>query len=1063
MNDFVRACARPSAANEIAFSRGRIFREAYVRIRRACIAALALLVLLAPNVLLAQIQIPIPAQGNLPGMSSRKAPSAGYFATFIALYDGDYKNALDGFQAALKLGIKTLQSRWLDSICYYTMVGEAQYHLGDYPAAMDNYNAALRLYVQHADFMLRVQFPPMIQTAGVSRGAAWGKSARGAQLGKFPDTIGIVVGTTQADLARTGIQNGQLLQQPEIFPISVQEIIRCTCLSMMRRQQLLGPLVIYDPFTDELISVTARRQGPPNHWSEAWLDELQGFAYAAGGKTGQAMAFLNRSLLVQGQFDHPLSSLAQLELGNLALRAGDLKTAASHFEEATYSAVDFPDGDVLEEAFGGWYQTQLLEGSSEPFEKVLTAAATWANHGRLHELQASVALSLAESLALRGQTQAATAVLDEIKPILARKAMGQCGIGSRFFYLTALAQYQRGMVPTGDAALTAALVWQKNGSKWLYQISTADYLCKTNPGGRFQPRTALTLYEQLLHDPAAADWSMRPLESLAVMSTPQPTAYEHWFEFAAQLSDSHAAAGALDVADLARRQRFLTTLPLGGRLTALRWLLESPEESLSNAARVRRQELLTRFPKYAETSQKVQQLRADLAQAATAEKPENQRELAAKFGELSSLSAAQEAVLHEMAVSREPAEILFPPIRKVKDLQQGLAPGHVLLAFYATNHGTYAWMFSKEKDQHWKINNPALLDRRIGALLRAVGNADASRELTESQLADVGWQQAARDVLDALLQGSKITFSEDSVEVTIVPDGMLWYLPFELLPLGGDTKEFRPLLMRSQVRYAPTVGLTAPDRQGRKSGAEYGIVAGKLYPTDTADVGAAAVEELRRVAPHCMVLHSPLPAASPLMGTIVDGLIVLDDIGETQGPYDWSPIPLDKPRTAGALATWLNLPWKSVDQFILPGFHTAAENSLKSPGSTPGSDLFLGTTALLATGARTVLISRWRTGGETAIDLIREFLQELPFVSAAEAWQRAVQVTSQTPLDREREPRLGGKRGVVAEGEAPKAGHPFFWAGYMLVDTGASAQQVDKMPEKPILKFEGKKADNKQP
>ena len=36
---------------------------------------------------------------------------------------------------------------------------------------------------------------------------------------------------------------------------------------------------------------------------------------------------------------------------------------------------------------------------------------------------------------------------------------------------------------------------------------------------------------------------------------------------------------------------------------------------------------------------------------------------------------------------------------------------------------------------------------------------------------------------------------------------------------------------------------------------------------------------------------------------------------------------------------------------------------------------------------------------QTAIDLIREFVQELPFETAAEAWQRAVQVTSQTPLE----------------------------------------------------------------
>ena len=43
------------------------------------------------------------------------------------------------------------------------------------------------------------------------------------------------------------------------------------------------------------------------------------------------------------------------------------------------------------------------------------------------------------------------------------------------------------------------------------------------------------------------------------------------------------------------------------------------------------------------------------------------------------------------------------------------------------------------------------------------------------------------------------------------------------------------------------VGLTVPERQGRKSTAEYGIVAGKLYPTDTPEVSEAAVAEIRRV------------------------------------------------------------------------------------------------------------------------------------------------------------------------------------------------------------------------
>ena len=50
----------------------------------------------------------------------------------------------------------------------------------------------------------------------------------------------------------------------------------------------------------------------------------------------------------------------------------------------------------------------------------------------------------------------------------------------------------------------------------------------------------------------------------------------------------------------------------------------------------------------------------------------------------------------------------------------------------------------------------------------------------------------------------------------------------------------------------------------------------------------------------------------------------------------------------------------------------------------------------------------------------------------ADAWQRSVQVTMETPLDFNREPRI--KKSTSGEGMT--AGHPFFWSGYMLVDTG---------------------------
>jgi CHAT domain-containing protein len=85
----------------------------------------------------------------------------------------------------------------------------------------------------------------------------------------------------------------------------------------------------------------------------------------------------------------------------------------------------------------------------------------------------------------------------------------------------------------------------------------------------------------------------------------------------------------------------------------------------------------------------------------------------------------------------------------------------------------------------------------------------------------------------------------------------------------------------------------------------------------------------------------------------------------------------------------------------------------------------------MASGTRTVLISRWRTAGQSSYDLTREFTQELPHTTAANAWQRAVQLVSTGPLDLTREPRVRATADEMLTAE-----HPFFWSGYLLVDTG---------------------------
>jgi CHAT domain-containing protein len=110
----------------------------------------------------------------------------------------------------------------------------------------------------------------------------------------------------------------------------------------------------------------------------------------------------------------------------------------------------------------------------------------------------------------------------------------------------------------------------------------------------------------------------------------------------------------------------------------------------------------------------------------------------------------------------------------------------------------------------------------------------------------------------------------------------------------------------------------------------------------------------------------------------------------------------------------------------------------------------------MASGAQTVLVSRWRTGGQTNLNLVREFLQELGKVPASEAWYRATLVARSMPLDASSEPRM--KPADVDAAQQPTADHPFFWAGYLLVDTGrnpTAADDEDAPPEDdpPVVKI----------
>jgi CHAT domain-containing protein len=978
------------------------------------------------------------ARSAVAQIGERRTPSAAYYSALGPFYDGDYPDALRAFESESRSSIKSAQSRWIDSICYQTMCGECYVQMGAFDAALPHFTDALRLFVSFSDWMTKVQFPPAIRLAGVGmrKAVPWGVSSRQAQLGFYPASM--LIGQGQVDFTNV-IQQGGIVQQANLFPVTPQEIVRATTLAMRRRATLLGPLSKFDPLTNDVLAAVNRSLGPSNHWSESWANLERGLAFAAGGKPDQATSYLQRAVLAGGEFDHPLTSIALLELGRLAFVRGQYPAAAKFFEEATYAAVNYPDSGVLEEAFRYGMLTHLLSNRKGLFAP-LEPAIQWAKVNRLRQLRASLLLCAAENYAVLGESGRAAAMLDEARATIARRPMGAGWIGARLNYLNALVAFQQRRTTEGNTALAAAMGYMRHGSLWLFHIALAD---QSYAGGAATSRVTTDVFNEVLRDPQPADWTTDPMESLAVLVTPQMHALEHWFEAAIDRNETQTA---MEIAERIRRRRFFGSLELGGRLESLRWVLEASPEYLPQSAQLQRQELLTHFPAYDRLSQQARKIRATLARLPLVAEASTSKEQSRALSELAVASRQQEAMLREMALRREPASSLFPPLRSIAEVQRSLPNKHAILAFFATSRRLYGFLLNNERFTLWPIGSMPALVKQMQAMLREMGQYQPNHELALKEISDAGWKQSAKLMLEMLLKGSPADFTQPFEELVVVPDGALWYLPFEALQVTVEGHS-QPLIARFRLRYAPTLSLTTWRGAGRNPTGNTAVVLGKLFPRDEDAVARHAFDEFAAVVPGAVALRSPPPAPSAIYRSLFQRLVVLDDlVVSEQDPYGFAPAPLDHGKGAGSLSDWLALPWGGPDVIILPGFHTAAEDALKRPRKgPPGNEVFLSVCGLMANGARTLLLSRWRTGGQTSFDLVREFTQELPRTSAADAWQRAILVTAGSRVNLDGEPRI--KRATADD--PPKANHPFFWAGYMLIDCGTA---MEPKPDEPVIK-----------
>ena len=968
-------------------------------------------------------------------------PTPEYWGTFMKLDQGELSQALDLAQRGLRQAPRGANGRFIDAICYHVSIGESFYKQGQYSEALVQYQNALLQFLLWPEWALKVDWPIQGQIRPHRPvKIAWGQTTR--QNVQYAD-----LGENQM-MNRGGlipIPGGAALNNARKFPINAIEIVRATAVAMQRYRELMGPTCQHELLVSKLDTALASAF-PPNHYSQCFGDVLRGLVARMRGDEGQAEGLFKRGMLLGGVFDHPLTPIALYELGSISMDSGNFVKAIEEFTEATYTQAYYlyPAGPTLmERAFHNAYLCTQLSNRNGDYPAT-SVVAQLARQEEWFHITATMNLDMAEAALVAGDLRNAQQFLRATSAAFGRRDMQNGVIGIRFKHLSATYEYANGKVAAGDALLEDAFDMKANGaSKWLLHMQIADNRI-TQGLENVGAIKALRLYETVLRSPARADWLVDPMDTMTVLRTPHDDIYENWFELAIKRQDNDTA---LRIADLVRRHRFFQNLPLGGRLLGLRWLLDGPQDRLNNEEALMRRDLLAEYPDFATYGEQAAALQKDLREIPWAvADPELQQKQIELLEKLAVASQTREAILRQMAVRREVGSLSFPPLRGTIEVRQELKEGQLALIFFKTSRSMHVFQIGRSAGKEiyvsWRIEAAAMKRamRPTKTMLRELGNFAANRQMRADDLASTEWRETAGELSDAIF-GTQ-TIPEGTNELIVVPDGMFWYVPFEALQLSAAGGQKESIISRMRVRYAPTMALILPEGDRKLPLPNTAIATGKMALPEPPELITEAAQAIAADVPGAAAIPDELPASSAIYGTLFDRLVILDEIQDsTTHPFGWSPLSVEKAgRASITLADWFALPFDAPREIIMPGYHTMAEDGLKTQNeATTGSEMFLSVMGMMSCGTRTILLSRWRTGGQTCYDLVREFVRELDTMTAAEAWQRCVFLSLELPLDPAKEARVN-----LARNNQPfKASHPFFWAGYMLFDSGLPPADKD--------------------
>ncbi|GAB5403751.1 MAG: hypothetical protein Aurels2KO_19820 [Aureliella sp.] len=951
-------------------------------------------------------------------------PRTEYYLARELYGAGAQLSALEGFTVAYDRGREVGNARWVDSIPPLVMAGECLYQQGKIAQALEQYDAALNLLVQHPNWIEQLDLViEEIPTFQFGKGVNWFSQPTSNSILAVPEAVQLAVDPLQARVAAPGVVVAPVSL---VTRLDAAEVFYTLSIALSRRNELLGPLTEYSPMANSLRGVLGPRRSHPVPWVTTSWKVLRGIMLLGEQKTvAEGVGELRGGVSIGGTY-HYLSSLALTELARVDHNNGNFPAAMQSLQTASLLAAQFEQHVTLSEVTHQLAMTAAAGRRAEMVEP-LNALATWAAK-RSTITRATALGGIARILANNNDVARGSKAAAQARNALISREVVLPRHQAQLAYTSAMLAYSSSRpasaLPSLGEALSAMQGSADSGAvvPEIFQAQlTLDLLAK----GSIPKQTALELLRQLMQEPSIADWRLKPLETLARITTSSMPAYE-------RLLDLSYEAGIRDeqmlfLIDRLQRQRLYEALPLGGRLFSWRNALAADPKSLNQLNRQSVTEMKQARPHLQTAQTEMEDLKALLRAQPV---PLDERKLASnvkkQYSTLAGLATRHESQLSAVSLAHQPLRRFLPLEVSVDVLREQLGERDCLVAMAVTGRQILGVAMSRDEVRTWSVPGSDNLLAQVASLLnksgvRRVQGVPLPSEVTRPA---ADWHANAEALAGVLFPPEVYALISQSKRLILAPHGPLWYVPFELLPaelVAGAS----PMVADRSVCYIPT-GLSVQHamRPRPQAPRTLGIV-GSFFAAD-ADENRVAADTLQAAIPQSelLLLDQKIQSASaPWLRLTADRIWVANPI--RSAGLDTVLLPLGGARQS-TLGSWLESPRIGARQIIAPGMNTAAIND--SLGN--GDDIFLPVSAMSISGS-TGLVSRWSAGGQSSAAMMLRYMEELGRQRSSEALRVAVvaQWAEQFLVDDEPSLLPAGKERL----SLTSGSHPALWAGYMAI------------------------------